>query len=557
MNFPDPSTAMIAACGGDTVKLFDLSVDHGDPCTLSYTPSRGFQVNCVKWNHTNLVVASAGDDKKISLWGKNGQSLGTLPGSESGDNNESISAISFSNKGSRYICSGGSNHVVRIWDLRRKQCIKWLKGHTDLITGVMYNCKDEHLASISVKGDLILHNLTSTRATELRDPNGQALRVLDYSPLHRHLLVTAGDDGSVHLWDTTGRIPKMIASVGLDKRLNMYDSGTKKPTPYPAHEAPFSSLAFRDDGWTVAAGTNNGRIVFYDVRGKSQPLNVLRAFGSSEAVTSICWQRLKPSIVNERSCSAEAALIGSTGEDSSVIPDPHPSSTSSSSSSMSVHGSRSSSGRSSSALDAPSVTANNSGPMSTPLLEEAPHRNHLRTVGPMRLQASRAISNIKDDMGVFSPVAEMHSISPSPGNWRDNLEEAKKDGLVVERRPTSASFPSSMKSFPYAEEVGSENHLFVESLSNPTSRQEDVQSTPSYAGSKSSKSDQSITTPPEDWGGDGLHYKFTHQRQPMQSRFMSSGGQLSSGPLLSGTTFAGLQDPSGSTSHAFTSSLEI
>jgi len=38
----------------------------------------------------------------------------------------------------------------------------------------MYNCKDEHLASISMKGDLILHNLASgARAAELSDPNGQ------------------------------------------------------------------------------------------------------------------------------------------------------------------------------------------------------------------------------------------------------------------------------------------------------------------------------------------------------------------------------------------------
>lgn len=165
---------------------------------------------------------------------------------------ESIFTINFSTKASRYICSGGSGQVVRIWDLQRRRCIKWLKGHTDTITDVKYNCRDEHLASISLCGDLIIHNLSSgARATELKDPNGQVcllvqllfitkplrilvligvcnlytfvsdvldvcmmvqaqvLRVLDYSRISRHLLVTAGDDGSVHLWDTTGRNPKV------------------------------------------------------------------------------------------------------------------------------------------------------------------------------------------------------------------------------------------------------------------------------------------------------------------------------------------------------------
>lgn len=89
---------------------------------------------------------------------------------------ESILAISFSNKGSRYMCSGGSGQVVRIWDLQRKRCIKWLRGHTSTITGALYNCKDEHLASISLSGDLILHNLaTGARAAELKDPNEQVV----------------------------------------------------------------------------------------------------------------------------------------------------------------------------------------------------------------------------------------------------------------------------------------------------------------------------------------------------------------------------------------------
>lgn len=44
---------------------------------------------------TDLVVASAGDDKKISLWHKNGQSMGTIPvaGTDSGDNIEVISTV--------------------------------------------------------------------------------------------------------------------------------------------------------------------------------------------------------------------------------------------------------------------------------------------------------------------------------------------------------------------------------------------------------------------------------------------------------------------------------
>lgn len=43
-------------------------------------------------------------------------------------------------------------------------------------------------------------------------------------------------------------------------------------------------MAFRDDGLTLAAGTSNGRVVFYDVRGKPEPFMVLRAYSNSEVL---------------------------------------------------------------------------------------------------------------------------------------------------------------------------------------------------------------------------------------------------------------------------------
>ncbi|KAF9626683.1 hypothetical protein IFM89_038778 [Coptis chinensis] len=62
-----------------------------------------------------------------------------------------------------------------------------------------------------------------------------------------------------------------------------YSQGSRRPTFCIPYKAPFSSLAFRDDGCILAAGTNNGRVVFYDVRGKPQPITTLRAYSNEEA----------------------------------------------------------------------------------------------------------------------------------------------------------------------------------------------------------------------------------------------------------------------------------
>ncbi|CAN8257064.1 unnamed protein product [Cochlearia groenlandica] len=549
---------LLATSGGDTVKLFDVTVDSGDPCVLSYTPTPGFAVNSVKWNHTNLVVASTGEDKKISLWRKNGHSLGTVPitGKEGGDNaEECISAISFSRKGSRYICSGGTGQIVKIWDLQRKLCIKKLKGHTSTITGVMYNCKDEHLASISVGGDLIVHNLASgARASELKDPNGQVLRVLDYSRSSRHLLLTAGDDGTVHLWDTTGRNPKIswlkqhsaptagvcfspsnekiIASVGMDKKLYTYDSGSRRSSSCISYEAPFSSLAFGDNGYILAAGTGNGRVVFYDVRGKPQPVTVLHAYSSSEAVTSLSWQTSKPVIVNEKNYSAEMALLGGTVDDSVVIPDPLPSTTSADSHSALVPGSR----------------GVGTGTVNVSYSEQTPNRTHLRPGGPLgRLHALRASDSFNDDMGVFSPIIDVSSVE----KWADSEKFNNKDHLVTDQRPSSLLFPSSSKGFPFGDE-GNKEHTIFDWKSSSTSKQDDMRVTfPSFGTTTpttSSKSEESSLTPPEAWGGDKLTEKFNQlANENFADKFShlhapSRLGGSSTGASTSGSMFSSSRD---------------
>uniref|UniRef100_A0A0E0EQ10 Uncharacterized protein n=1 Tax=Oryza meridionalis TaxID=40149 RepID=A0A0E0EQ10_9ORYZ len=549
MGFVDPAAPLLATCGGDTVKLFDVTVESGDPCVLAYTPAPSHPVNAVRWNHTNLIVASAGDDKKISLWHKKGQNVGQLPTStvDRGDDiEECIYSISFSNKGSRYLCSGGSGHIVRIWDLQRKRCIKWLSGHTDTITGVMYNCKDEHLASISMKGDLILHNLASgARAAELSDPNGQVLRVLDYSRNSRHILVTAGDDGSVHLWDTTARTPKVswlkqhsapisgvcispssdkiIATVGLDKKLYTLDSGSRRPTHTIPHEAPFSSLAYNDDGTILAAGTNSGRVVFYDVRGKPQPLTILRAYNSSEAVTGLCWQRSKPVIVNENS-SSEVALLGGSSEESVLMPDPLPSATSAFHSGGVIPNLRS------------SLAANPSGFLSTSTLstvEETPYRTRPLSGGPLsKLQAPRSNFSLKDDMDVFSPLVDVQPFTPSSGSlWDDHgSDETKKDDKLGEKKL------STTRKFPFIED-NNEPHPISDWKSISNSRQDDASSA-TTTSMPSWKSELSITSP-ETATGNALSDRLTHRQQV--SRFGASAFQTGS------FAFAGLQDSASTT----------
>ncbi|GFP81752.1 protein nedd1 [Phtheirospermum japonicum] len=549
MNSVESAKLLLAASGGDTVKLFDISVEPQNPCVLTYSPSSGSRVNSVKWNHNNLVLASAGEDGKISLWRKNGQSLWMVP------------------------AKNARGEIVE-----NKRCVKWLKGHSDTITGVMYNCKDEHIASVSRKGDLILHNLASgTRAAELRDPNGQVLGALDYSRLSRHLLVTSGDDGSIHLWDTTGRSPKaswlkqhsaptsavsfspsndkIIASVGLDMKLYTFDTGSRKPSSCIPYEAPFSSLALTDDGLTLAAGTSTGQVVFYDIRGKPQPITVLRAFGNAEAVTNLSWQRSKPVTANENNYTDETVLLAGDVGDSILMPDPLPSRASSSLSMPSVvSGSRNSvrSGTSGDLFSFPAGSA--SSGLNLPASEETPLRSSLLTGGTLaRLHAPRSY-NFKDDMEVFSPLVEVQPITPSLEKlWDDH--GGKKD---LDRKP---SFLFTSRRFGLSEESSNDSHPIYDWKSNASTKQDDISSTFSQLTPSpvSTHTDDSPSiTPPEAWGGEKLSDKLSHHRQSisMPSRFatLASTSSSSSALMLSGFQDSG---PTNQSTSSLTSGLSL
>jgi WD40 repeat protein len=75
--------------------------------------------------------------------------------------------------------TAGSNHGVKVWDMKRRICMQTLSGHASTVTCVAINAKDEQLASVSEKGTLCLHNLNSgTRVAQLRDPDGQVSELL-------------------------------------------------------------------------------------------------------------------------------------------------------------------------------------------------------------------------------------------------------------------------------------------------------------------------------------------------------------------------------------------
>lgn len=78
--------------------------------------------------------------------------------------------------------------------------------------------------------------------------SSKVLVALDYSRTSRHLLVTTGDEGSIHLWDTTGQSPKVCIAISCCKIFCFFKSQflvhKLQVSWWKQHTAPATGVAF-------------------------------------------------------------------------------------------------------------------------------------------------------------------------------------------------------------------------------------------------------------------------------------------------------------------------
>ena len=303
---------------------------------------------CLRFNHNGQVLVSAGENGVITLRHSSGQKLGQLidkspptvnidnsynhnnnPENMYGNNSgvreqqqqdsknlqPQINAVSFSS-GSRYLACGGTDKIVKVWDLKKRSIIRNFKTHTASVTCVEFSRDgDKYIGSGSANGEIILYNvvtgklaltLSSSANNSGIDLNNSlnnsqsgrfnsirnAITSLSFSNLDRRLLASSNSDGSVCIWDITesstralregyGGLhsaptsevsfspvnPSIFASVGYDKRLVLVDHESGGNVVSEIHvRSPLTCCCFLPGGQQIAVGTTDGGFLSYDLR---------------------------------------------------------------------------------------------------------------------------------------------------------------------------------------------------------------------------------------------------------------------------------------------------
>ncbi|XP_043569210.1 protein NEDD1 isoform X1 [Chiloscyllium plagiosum] len=287
----------LASCGDD-IKIWDsLSMTvveqfnpHKKPC----------EVTSVCWTVDNqclLSSSSSGDKIVLSSCRSTPVPIKDLA---EGKKQTCLSL----NSNSKCFVSGGLDNTVNIWDIKSKRSHRTLKDHKDEVSSVCFNWNDYYIASGSRSGDIIVHSVTTNiSSAPFGHGKTQPVQNLKYSIFKKALLGSVHDSGAVTLWDVNTQQPYhtfenahkapasglcfspvndlLFATVGLDKKINCYDTSSKMLLRTISVEAPLTAIDFMTDGATLAVGSIRGKIYVYDLRVTTSPLKIVSAHKKS------------------------------------------------------------------------------------------------------------------------------------------------------------------------------------------------------------------------------------------------------------------------------------
>jgi WD40 repeat protein len=224
--------------------------------TDEYNRLSGHQaaVMAVDISADSQYIASAGVDKTIKLWHKDGTELATFTGHEA-----VVRAVRFSPDG-ELIVSGSDDRTIKLW---RKDgtLLKTFPSLTAAVWGVAWSPDAQEIVSTTTDGTLKLWNREGNLIKTLQ-PKGAGFWGVAWSP-DGQLIATAGFDKTVKLWKRDGTLYKTLAG----------------------HTGLVVSIAFSPDGQTIASGSGDKTIKLWKRDG-----TFLKTFqGHSTSVYGVAW----------------------------------------------------------------------------------------------------------------------------------------------------------------------------------------------------------------------------------------------------------------------------
>ncbi|MFD6397654.1 hypothetical protein [Nocardia sp. NPDC060249] len=149
-------------------------------------------------------IASVGHDGRVCLWSTSGQKVIEYSSSKSLQTVDIHVSL-----GRQFVCVGGEDRVVSIWDLASGTVVSTLAGHSEWIRDNRFVTvgEVEYVVTASTDGSLRLWEWQTGRCCAIMSGHREWVRAVLPTVIDgEQLIVSGGDDGIVRLWQFDGSL---------------------------------------------------------------------------------------------------------------------------------------------------------------------------------------------------------------------------------------------------------------------------------------------------------------------------------------------------------------
>lgn len=186
-----PDKKQLAAVGEHaTIVLFDAV---SGTFLKKFNTEQSKTLQAVQYHPNNLWLITAGEDGKITIW-----SLETAQPVKQWDTGKPISALALNNKGD-LIASVGNNNKITLWNTEGQVQNTLDSGQTGRISSLTFSHDDTMLASTAYDNTTHLWQMPTGERIQQFSAHTDHVQKAIFSP-DNQLLATASDDKTIKLW---------------------------------------------------------------------------------------------------------------------------------------------------------------------------------------------------------------------------------------------------------------------------------------------------------------------------------------------------------------------
>ena len=192
-----------------------------------------------KYSPDSSLIATGSKDGNIWIWcGVTGESMQLLD-----DTKGFIYSIAWKpGTENRYLCSGGTDNSVRIWDLKLSVCSMVCKGHRDWVRSVFWSSNGRDIFSGSADQQLICWDSSSGECEQVLMGHKGGIWAVSQSQDGRYVF-SSSVDGTVKIWEcATWRCDQTLAG----------------------HKGTVLSMSVSSDGSKVLTGGSDNFLIEWD-----------------------------------------------------------------------------------------------------------------------------------------------------------------------------------------------------------------------------------------------------------------------------------------------------